>query len=219
MTAGGARQQATGSPSPGQCGRNEPLDFARIREAIRGKYSAVAISAQGKFNYPTGKDGATALGYDPHIIQNSNHALLNSFCGVGNPFAIAPIEPGNWVLDIGCGAGFDLLIASHLVGKEGRVCGIDLTEAMVNRATMNMSLASVTNVEISQVETEMIPYPDQTFDVVISNGVINLSPGKSTLFKEIFRILKPAGRLQFADIILKNKLPGSLASSPEAWSQ
>lgn len=153
------------------------------------------------------------------MIQNSSPELLNSFCGVGNPFAIAPISPGNQVLDIGCGAGFDLLVASNLVGGEGNVCGIDLTEAMVDLASRNMALASATNVEIRHVDGEMIPYPDQTFDVAISNGAINLSPCKSTLFREIFRILKPGGRLQFADIILQKKLPESLASSPEAWSQ
>lgn len=198
---------------------SNPADLDRIRLAIKNKYAEVAVSAGGKFKYPTGNAGAEALGYDNSLIRNSPPELLESFCGVGNPFAIAEIEPGAQVLDIGCGAGFDLLVASNLVGKSGRVCGIDLTKDMVSRATRNMALASLTNVEIRHVEKEEIPYSDRTFDIVISNGVINLSPCKNTLFKEIFRVLKPEGRLQFADIIMKKALPESLAPSPEAWAQ
>ena len=179
----------------------------------------MAVSAGGKFKYPTGRAGAEALGYDSRLVRNSQNELLESFCGVGNPFAIAEIEPGDQVLDIGCGAGFDLLVASNLVGENGRVCGIDLTEDMVTRATRNMALASVTNVEIRHVAEEEIPYPDQNFDVVISNGVINLSPRKNALFSEIFRVLKPGGRLQFADIIRKKESAESLPPSPEAWAQ
>jgi arsenite methyltransferase len=179
----------------------------------------VAISAEGKFKYPTGKEGATALGYDKDVIEGSSRELLNSFCGVGNPFSIGVIELGEWVLDIGNGAGFDLIVASGLVGESGRVCGIDLTEDMVDRARKNVALAGVSNVEIQHIEAEEIPYEDQTFDVVTSNGVINLSPCKGLLFKEILRVLKPGGRLQFADIILKKELPDSLANSPDAWSQ
>ncbi len=179
----------------------------------------MAVSAGGKFKYPTGKAGAEALGYDNNLIRNSQNELLESFCGVGNPFGIAKIAPGAQVLDIGCGAGFDLLVASNLVGGKGKVCGIDLTEAMVNRATRNMALASVTNVEIRHVDREEIPYPDQIFDVVISNGVINLSPRKSALFREILRVLKPGGRLQFADIIRRKESAKSLRPNPEAWAQ
>jgi len=153
------------------------------------------------------------------VIGNSSRELLDSFCGVGNPFSIGPIKPGDRVLDIGNGAGFDLIVASGLVGEKGRVSGVDLTEDMVARARKNIALAGVSNVEIDHVEAEDIPYEDRTFDVVISNGVINLSPCKELLFKEILRVLKPGGRLQFADIVLKKELPDSLANSPDAWSQ
>ncbi len=179
----------------------------------------MAISAGGKFKYSTGRAGATALGYDNTLLQNSRDELLESFCGVGNPFSIGTIKPGDRVLDIGNGAGFDLIVASGLVGESGKVCGIDLTEEMVGRARKNVALAGVENIEIHHVEVEEIPYGDRTFDVVISNGVINLSPRKELLFKEILRVLKPGGRLQFADIILKKELPDSLANSPDAWSQ
>ena len=122
-------------------------------------------------------------------------------------------------MDIGSGAGFDLFTASRLVGESGRVCGIDLTDEMVERSKVNLADANVSNVEIKKVDSENIPYADHTFDVVISNGVINLSPIKNITFKEIYRVLKPGGRIQFADVVLENELPSDLSGSLEAWSQ
>lgn len=190
-----------------------------IRKAIRDKYAEVSISAEGKFQYPTGKEGAKALGYDPAIIESAHTRFFEASCGVGNPFSLGNIRPGAAVLDFGCGAGFDMFVANKLVGESGLVCGIDLTEDMVLRARENLSLAGITNVEIRKVDSETIPYDDHFFDVVISNGVINLSPCKQTSFKEIYRVLKPGGRLQFADVVLEKDLPAALAGSAEAWSQ
>ena len=194
-------------------------NLKEIRNAIRNKYAGVSISAAGKFQYPTGKDGAIALRYDSDIIKSAAPSLLDSFCGVGNPFSLGKIHHGEIVLDLGCGAGFDLFVASRLVGENGRVCGVDLTEQMVERAKNNLAGANISNVEIKKVDSESIPYADNTFDVVISNGVINLSPSKNICFKEIFRVLKPGGRLQFADVVLENALPADLSGSLEAWSQ
>jgi len=190
-----------------------------IRKAIRDKYAEVSISADGKFPYPTGKGGAIALGYDPAIIESAHPRFFESSCGVGNPFSLGTIRPGSAVLDFGCGAGFDLFVASRVVGERGLLCGIDLTGDMVLRARENLTLAGITNFEIKKVDAETIPYDDDSFDVVISNGVINLSPRKESSFKEIYRVLKSGGRLQFADVVLENELPVSLAGSAEAWSQ
>jgi SAM-dependent methyltransferase len=191
----------------------------QIQDAIRKKYAEVALSSEGKFGYPTGRAGAEALGYDPAFISEAPGSLLNFFCGVGNPFSLGTIEPGSSVLDIGCGAGFDLYVAKRLTGDSGRVCGIDLTREMVKRARENLAESGMENIEVIHVSSEEIPYKDDTFDTVISNGVINLSPCKQDLFQEIFRVLKNGGNLQFADVMLEKALPGTLVGSLEAWSQ
>jgi len=138
---------------------------------------------------------------------------------VGNPFAVSPIKKGSIVLDIGCGAGFDLVVASRLTGETGRVYGVDLTPEMVARAQANLAAIAVDNIEVIHVSSESLPFADNTFDVVLSNGVINLSPDKPQLFAEIHRVLHPGGRLQFADIILEKMLPPQLAGDVESWSQ
>jgi len=190
-----------------------------IKDAIRQKYSEFAVSPEEKFAYPTGKAGAEALGYDPVVINEVPAALLKTFCGVGNPFSLGVIRPGSNVLDVGSGAGFDLYVAKRLVGNSGRVCGIDLTPEMVELAQSNLARSGMKNIEVINVSSEKIPFSDKTFDTVISNGVINLSPCKQELFQEIFRVLKDGGKLQFADVVLEKELPGTLIGSLEAWSQ
>lgn len=189
-----------------------------IREAVRKKYAEVSESAAGKFNYPTGREGALRLGYDPVLLDEMPDELVISFCGVGNPFSLGPISEGESVLDVGCGAGFDLIVASRLVGPRGKVCGIDLTPEMASRATETMNRMHRANVEVRVAGAEEIPYGDDTFDVVISNGVLNLSPFKEKCFGEIYRVLRKGGRFQFADIVLKEELPEKVAGSLEAWS-
>lgn len=145
--------------------------------------------------------------------------MLNAFCGVGNPFSLGEISQGSNVLDIGCGAGFDLMVARSKTGSEGRVCGVDLSPEMIERTRANLDRVGCDGIEIYHVQSEQLPFADGTFDVVISNGVINLSPAKAELFAEIHRVLKPGGRLQIADMMLDKELPAHLAGSLEAWSQ
>ncbi len=192
--------------------------FEEIQSAVRKKYAEVSESAEGRFKYPTGKEGASALGYDLSIMGEMSDELMESFCGVGNPFNLGPINEGDSVLDIGSGAGFDLIVASRMVGPGGKVCGIDLTPEMAQKAVTNLKVAGVNNGEVRISGAEDIPYGDNTFDVVTSNGVLNLSPLKEESFREIYRVLKPYGRLQFADIVLKEDLPQKIACSLEAWS-
>ena len=195
------------------------INVKEIQDAIRKRYAEVSRSAEGKFAYPIGKAVAETLGYDSLDIVNAPKELLDSFCGVGNPFSLGQISPGEAVLDIGCGAGFDILVSSRLVGLTGRVCGIDFTPEMVACAQSNLRRAGVSNVEVRLASSEVIPYDDSTFDVVISNGVLNLSPYKEKSFQEIFRVLRTDGRFQFADIVLNEDLPPEVADSADAWSQ
>ena len=194
------------------------MDTSKIQDAVREKYSEVSSSAEGKFNYPTGRDGAILHGYDPAIIRSMSDELIKSFCGVGNPFKLGPINEGELLLDVGCGAGFDLIVGSRMVGQNGKVCGIDLTPKMAEKARVNLDQYGVQNSDVQVAGAESIPYPENTFDVVISNGVLNLSPLKEKSFREIYRVLKPNGRLQFADIILKEGCAGAMCSTLEAWS-
>jgi SAM-dependent methyltransferase len=194
------------------------LDLVGIRDAIRKKYAEVSGTAANKFNYPTGKEGAALQGYDLKILVNMPDELIESFCGVGNPFRLGQIKPEETVLDIGCGAGFDMIVASNLVGRKGKVCGIDITPEMLEKAKRNLALAAASAYDVRIGGAEEIPYDEGTFDIVTSNGVLNLSPLKDKSFKEIYRVLKPAGRLQFADIVLKEGQSASGSNRPEDWS-
>ena len=194
-------------------------EHQHIRSAIRRKYLDVAQSAEGLFSYPTGKKGALALGYDPAVIDRFPEEALNSFCGVGNPFAISSIPAGSKVLDIGCGAGFDLLVAREIVGDKGEVCGIDLTEEMVAKAISLIQQYGDETISVTHVSSEEIPFADDSFDYVISNGVINLSPAKLELFKQIRRVLKPGAILQFADVCLQEGIVPNQESNTDDWAQ
>lgn len=196
----------------------EELDVSVIQEAIRKRYADVACSAAGKFGYPTGRAGAVEFGYDAMLLKELPDTALQSFCGVGNPFSLGAIYPGEVVLDIGCGAGFDVMVASRLVGPRGRIYGIDMTPEMVERAQKNLQQAGVCNAQVVLACAEAMPYAERRFDVVLSNGVLNLSPLKMQSFREIARVLKPGGRLQCADIVLQETLPAEVAGNLDAWS-
>jgi SAM-dependent methyltransferase len=198
--------------------KSVPPDTEEIRQAVRARYAGVACCAEGQFRYPTGLAGAEALGYETTFIAEAPAGMLASFCGVGNPFDLGKIEEGAAVLDIGCGAGFDLLCAARLAGPTGKVTGIDLTPEMAAKARQNLDEAGLKNVDVREGLAEELPFDDNSFDVVISNGVLNLSPDKERLFSEIHRVLRPGGRLQFADVVLKEELPPAQMSAT-AWSE
>jgi SAM-dependent methyltransferase len=192
----------------------EHVDVSSIRDAVRKRYADVAGSTAGRFEYLTGRAGAVALGYDSTLLDRICDDTLAAFCGVGNPFALDPVRSREAVLDVGCGTGVDLLIATQLVGPKGKVCGLDLTPEMVEKARANLGPRA----EVALGTAETIPFDDGSFDVVISNGVLNLSPLKDQTYREIYRVLRPGGRLQFADIVLKGDLAPEVAGNLDAWS-
>lgn len=196
---------------------DRPL-IPEIQDAVRRKYVEVSTSAGGKFNYPTGREGALLQGYDVNVVESLKDEMVESFCGVGNPFKLGPVKPGDMLLDVGCGAGFDLIIASFLVGQRGKVCGIDITPEMAEKAKKNLFDIALSDFDVRVSGAESIPYADNTFDVVISNGVLNLSPSKEKAFREIVRVLKPHGRLQFADIVRREACSPAGGDTLESWS-
>src|SRR5262249_34101362 len=152
--------------------------------------------------FPTGRAWAAELGYPPELA-NVPEAAAESFAGVANPFSLGRLAPGERVLDLGSGAGTDSLVAAQMVGSEGSVTGIDMTPEMLAKASAAAAELGATNVEFVEGEAERLPFPDASFDVVISNGVVDLAPDKDAVFSEIFRVLAPGGRIQIADVTIQ----------------
>lgn len=192
-------------------------EHAKIRRALQAKYAEISRSAIGKFTYLTGYEGVQALQYDTSGLSRLSNEHLKSFCGVGNPFLAGPIDKGESLLDVGCGSGIDLVVASHYVGDAGRICGIDITSEMLSAATRNLQAAGMNDFELKEGSAESIPYEDSTFDIVISNGVLNLSTRKELAFSEILRVLVPDGRLQFPDIVLEDESVKDTSFTLESW--
>lgn len=194
-------------------------DSEKIKTQIKEKYKKVALTPRGSFNYPVGREGLTALGYEHFLIEAFPEAIVDSFCGVGNPFSLGSVHPGETILDVGCGAGFDSLAAALMAGPSGKVIGLDLSPEMIQRAKENLARSGLLNVEFRAGEAETLPFADQTFDLLISNGVYNLTIDKPRAMAEAFRVLKPAGRLQICDMSLDESLPEETIRSLDAWSQ
>ena len=182
-------------------------DVAAIRQGIAEKYRKVAASPAGLFRYPTGEESARTLGYPAALLQGVPPTIRERFVGVGNPFGLGPIGPGEAVLDLGCGAGLDAMVAAQLVGPTGRVVGIDLSPEMLAVASAALAETPYTWVSFRQGEVEALPFPDTSFDVVLSNGVLNLVPDKPRAVREIYRVLRPGGHLQACDIGLVGDEP------------
>ena len=194
-------------------------DKQRIEEGIRKRYAKVALTPEGTFRYPTGRAGLEGLNYDPQMINELTQEVISSYCGVGNPFTLEPIREGDSVLDVGCGGGVDTFLAALMVGPRGRAIGIDLVPEMVARARENVRKTSLKNVSFQEASPEEMPFPDGSFDVVISNGAFNLVIEKAKALKEVFRVLKPRGRLMMADQILAGEFPDDKNARIEKWAR
>jgi SAM-dependent methyltransferase len=194
------------------------VDRNQLREAIHDKYTAVAETPEQGFHFHTGRPLALMLGYDSSDVDRLPRATVDSFAGTGNPFSMGSLRPGETVVDLGCGAGFDSLIAAAQVGPSGTVIPIDMTEAMVRRTREGAAALGLKNVHPRIGYLEEIPVADRSVDVVISNGVLNLTPDKVNAMEEVARILKPGGRIQIGDIVVHNPVPQDAKDDIELWS-
>jgi ubiquinone/menaquinone biosynthesis C-methylase UbiE len=195
------------------------IDLQELRGYISAMYSDVARYPRGEFHFPTGRSIMERLGYAPEILDRIPGGALESFAGVGHHFGLAPLRPGETVLDLGSGAGSDVFHAALQVGPTGRAIGVDMTESMLDKARAALAAFPLDNVEFVAGHIEDLPFADGTFDCVISNGVINLVVDKAAVFASIFRVLKPGGRLMFSDIVTGVELPRSVRENCELWAE
>lgn len=195
---------------------SETLD--QIKTDIKQRFVKVAVEPQAKQRHPTGPASAKRLGYDAAEIDALPAQVTESFAGVGNPLALGEIRAGETVLDIGCGAGLDSILAAGKVGPTGKVIGVDMTEEMVEKAKANALAVGVNNAEFHHGEADHLPIADGSVDVVISNGVFNLCLDKPRVLAEAFRVLRPGGRIQMADILLDEAVTVGQVKKKGTWS-
>jgi SAM-dependent methyltransferase len=193
------------------------IDVELLKSEIKKTYSSVSEQPETDFIFPTGRAWAEDLGY-PDELANVTDAAVESFAGVANPWTMGRLAERERVLDLGSGAGTDSLIAAQMVGPEGRVTGIDMTLGMLGKARAAAAEMGVTNVEFLESEAEQLPFPDGSFDVVISNGVIDLIPDKDAVFAELHRVLVPGGRLQIADVTIQNPVSAEGRRNIDLWT-
>jgi SAM-dependent methyltransferase len=196
-----------------------PKQRSQIRASINKKYNKVARRPDGLFKYPTGKAGLQTLQYDPNIINALSDNVSESYCGVGNPFSIGAIPNEGRVLDIGCGGGVDTIVAAMMAGAKGHATGIDMVPDMLQRARGNLGESRIDNVTFVEASAEQIPLADNSFDVVISNGVFNLIVDKVKALNEVFRVLKPGGSFQIADQFRNGELPKETSVIVKSWGR
>ncbi len=190
-----------------------------ILAAVKDVYTAVATAPTARFHFPVGAAGCRAVGYPPQALDGVPDTAIESFAGVGYPFRAEVIRRGDTVLDIGSGSGTDALIASRLVGRSGKVIALDMTPAMVAKLRGLVASTGATNVDVIEGNAERIPLPDASVDVVTSNGMLNLVPDKRRAIAEIFRVLRPGGRVQIADIVIGVPVTPDCAADPKLWAE
>jgi arsenite methyltransferase len=195
-----------------------PVDVDVLREEIRKTYTDVATDAAQEFIFPTGRPWAQELGYPEPELSRVPDATAESFAGVANHWALGTIEPGSTVLDLGCGAGTDLLIAAQMTGPSGHAIGVDMTPSMLERARASAREMGIDHVELHESLIEALPLDDASVDVVISNGVIDLVPDKDAVFDEIDRVLRPGGRLQIADVVIQHEVSEDARARIDLWT-
>jgi len=194
------------------------IDTETVREAIREEYSLVAATPGGDFHFHTGRKLIGIVGYPDEWLEGIPESSIESFAGTGNPFSMGELKPGENVVDVGCGAGIDSLVAAKMVGPDGHVVGIDMTPEMITKARAAASEAGIINVEFLEGYMEELPIPDGWADVVISNGVLNLTPNKPAALRQMFRVLKPGGRLQIGDIMVEKEVSTAAKQKIELWT-
>jgi arsenite methyltransferase len=193
------------------------IDVALLKGEIKKTYASVSAEPERDFIFPTGRAWAEDLGY-PKELANVPETAVESFAGVANPWELGRLALGERVLDLGSGAGTDSLVAAQMVGEAGRVTGIDMTPEMLAKARAAATEMGATNVEFVESEAEHLPFKDETFDVVISNGVIDLIPDKDAVFAELHRVLVPGGRLQVADVTIQNPVSEEGRRKIDLWT-
>jgi SAM-dependent methyltransferase len=193
------------------------IDVQLLKSEIKKTYASVSAAPDRDFIFPTGRAWAEDLRY-PAELAAVPDAAVESFAGVANPWVLGRLAPGERVLDLGSGAGTDSLIAAQMVGEQGHVTGIDMTPEMLAKAGAAAAEMGVANVEFVESEAERLPFPDESFDVVISNGVIDLIPDKDAVFVELFRVLAPGGRMQIADVTIQNPVSAEGRRNIDLWT-
>jgi arsenite methyltransferase len=206
-----------GTSLPGVSRGIDGLDVDELRRAIQDEYTLVAIDPSGDFHFHTGRRLAAILAYDDQWLDGVPEATIASFAGTGNPFSLGRLAAGEHVVDVGCGAGIDSIIAAKMVGARGSVIGVDMTPAMLDKARKSAKEADVQNIEFQQGLAESLPVADNWADVVISNGVLNLFPDKLAGLREMARVLKPGGRLQIGDILVQKAVPENGKKDINLW--
>ena len=194
------------------------IDVAVLKREIKNTYARVSEEPETDFIFPTGRAWALDLEYPPELLAHVPDTAAESFAGVANPFALGWLAPGERVLDLGSGAGTDSLVAAQMVGENGQVTGIDMTQEMLSKARAAAAEAGATNVWFIEGEAESLPFADESFDVVISNGVIDLTPDKGAVFSEIHRVLTPAGRIQIADVTIQTPVSEEGRRNVDLWT-
>lgn len=194
-------------------------DKVRIKNDIENKYQKVASTAEGQFKYLTGREALERLEYDPGILRTLPESVTNSYCGTGNPFSMETIEAGEIILDFGCGAGVDTIFAAQITTNTGRVTGLDIVPEMIKKAEINKKTLGITNLDFRLSSGGILEFPDEYFNTIISNSVINLVPDKEAILREFYRCLKPGGKLLLVDQIFKGTKIKEHSARVKSWFQ